>query len=261
MKRLLPLCLAAVFLLSGCGTSNAALPSNVEYPTFGGYAQQWVYRAPNATEYLYTADLPSDFVPLLNLHWNYPTPFAWHDRPPTEAVKQVCAYFQEEGLLLDKEAWLKTAQADYADAQTTEREFFDYTIMQDTYCSYETERFWAFQTDVNLPAHYPHDNNGDIFAKGYLFDKATGEAMELWDLFTVPAEEAIQRLTAFENSPAQQEAMRRAFDPAWVSLRPDTFHIAYPPGTVMETAFIFTAAYADLQDILQPWVLSGTAGT
>lgn len=240
------LLVALCVVLSGCSNTEEPPPSYVP-PSFSSDSFVVVYRAPDAVPFHYGGNFPEGFEPMLEIYWSFPTPYY----NGSEATKKVCAYFQELGMMEDIDSLLAEAKATYTDSD-------DYTARhyrQDTQLTAATDAMWAFNTEITVPysdgyTHLEYSN---------FFDSATGEPMELWDLFSVPKEDAQKKLISYGTGYYDEQLMIDTFNPAFVSFGTEVIMVNYAPGTLMDTSAGYSIEYSDLVDILHPWAIPSNA--
>lgn len=232
----------SLLILSGCNSTEEAPPS-YEPPSFSSDSFVVVYRAPDAVPFYYGGNFPEGFESMLEIYWSFPTPYY----NGSEATKKVSAYFQEQGMMEDIDSLLAEAKATYTDSD-------DYTARhyrQDTQFTAATDSMWAFNTEITVPysdsyTHLEYSN---------FFDPATGEPMELWDLFSVPKADVQKQLISYGTGYYDEQLMIDTFDPAFVSFGTEVIMVNYAPGTLMDTSAGYSIEYDDLIDILHPWAI------
>lgn len=181
------------------------------------------------------------------------------------AQEAVLQYYDAQGDLFDLSALLEAAYADKLQCQRTETEFTPHTVIQETYPTGETERFTAYVTEVTLPAledgHYTRTVQ-PIYTS-VLFDRATGAQLSPWELFTVPEEEARQRLAGLctEGDSLAAVTVAERIRPEWLIWASGELRVCFPAGALpsVDTAWEASLPYDDLADLLQPWAAGDAA--
>ena len=240
------LLVALCIVLSGCNEKEASPPA-YEPPSFTSDWFGVFYRAPDAVPFYYTGNLPEDFKSMLEVLWQFPVPY----NDSNEAVKKVCAYFQEQGMMEDIDSLLAEAKATYTDSDDFKARRFH----QDTQLTAATESMWAFNTTITVPYS---DGNTNLEYSNY-FDPATGEPMELWDLFSAPKEEVQQQIISYGPQYYNKDLMDKTFDPSFVAFGSKAIMVTYAPGTLMDASAGYSIEYSDLLDILHPWAIPSNA--
>lgn len=240
------LLVALCIVLSGCNEKEASPPA-YEPPSFTSDWFGVFYRAPDTVPFYYTGNLPEDFKSMLEVLWQFPVPY----NDSSEAVKKVCAYFQEQGMVEDIDSLLAEAKATYTDSDDFKARRFH----QETQLTAATDSMWAFNTVITTP-----------YADGYthleysnFFDPATGESLELWDLFSAPKEDVKEKLISYGTGYYDEQLMIDTFDPSFVAFGSKSIMVTYAPGTLMDTSAGYSVEYSDLVDILHSWAIPSNA--
>lgn len=175
----------------------------------------------------------------------------------TEAAqKAVSVYFDQQGLLYDTDSELEKAYADYLACKADGTEFQSRYVSQDIYPTASNEKIMGFATSVMLPVDR---ESSQELRLGAVFDRKTGEALSIWDLFTVPEAEARQRLLdAYKLAdPVLRAEMEAALKPEYIVLFPDYLYVTFPQGSLpsQQYGYIFDIDYDKLRDVLQTWAI------
>ena len=104
--------------------------------------------------------------------------------------------------------------------------------------------------------------NGQQLRYSAAFDRATGQRLDLWTLFTVPEADARMALAAAAgDDPAVQETLAAAIDPVHVIFFEDRLEVEFPAGSLegLDTAYILVVDYAQLDGVLASSALPGGA--
>lgn len=180
------------------------------------------------------------------------------------AQEAVSAYYEEQGLLYDTQAQLEDAYATYLDCQKAGTEYQERYIRQDVSPTAGNDTIMCFLTTVTLPVEGENERTVSELRLGAIFDRSTGEALELWDLFTVPEEEVRQRLldeSTLSDSVPRSE-LEAALKPEYVVLLTHDLEITFPRGSLPSQEYTSGASvdYSALQDVLQPWAVPDSEG-
>ena len=173
----------------------------------------------------------------------------------TEAAKEnILAFYEAQGILYDLPAQLERAWAAYSEA---DEGFEPYTLGQKVNLCAENDSTLWFVTKVTLPL------GGRVVTEEQFcaaFDKATGEALTVEELFTCTGDElaaALLDAAGITDEPKRSELLA-AFDESRVVFRGEALEVFYPEGTVPseETALILGLDYTDeIKALLQPRAL------
>lgn len=173
----------------------------------------------------------------------------------TEAAKEnILAFYEAQGILYDLHAQLERAWAAYKEA---DEGFELYTLGQEVNLCAENDSTLWLVTTVTLPL------GGRVVTEEPLcaaFDKATGEALTVEELFTCTGDElaaALLNAAGITDEPRRGE-MLAAFDESRVVFRGEALEVFYPEGAVPseETALILGLDYTDeVKALLQPRAL------
>lgn len=173
----------------------------------------------------------------------------------TEAAKEnILAFYEAQGILYDLPAQLEMAWAAYSEA---DEGFEPYTLGQEVnLCAQNDSTLW-FVTKVTLPL------GGRVVTEEQscaAFDKATGEALTVEELFTCTGETlaaALLDAAGITDEPKRSELLA-AFDESRVVFRGEALEVFYPAGAVPseETALILGLDYTgSVRALLQPRAL------
>ena len=238
---------ALCVMLSGCSNEDTTTPV-YEPARFTSDSYAVVFRAPDAVPFYYWGNFPEGFEPMLEIRWDFPVPY-YNDS--NEASKKVCAYFQEQGMVEDIDTLLAEAKKAYNSSDDYNARHF----YQDTQLTAATDSMWAFNTVITTPyadgyTHLEHSN---------YFDPATGEPIELWDLFSASKEDVQKKLISYGTGYYDEQLMIDTFDPSFVAFGSKSIMVTYAPGTLMDTSAGYSVEYSDLADILHPWAIPSNA--
>ena len=172
-----------------------------------------------------------------------------------QAAQNIRDFYDQRGPLYDTDALLEAAYEAY---QAREGEPFDngYSVEQQVWQNAANDELWFASTTVYLPLG---DGCGTEVRLGEIFDRATGEPVSLWDLFTCSSEEApAQLVTAMALDDLALEAeLLAALRPEYVTCYEELLEVHYPLGTVpsMDTSFGVAVDYERLEGLLHPWAV------
>lgn len=176
------------------------------------------------------------------------------------AQKAVLTYYEKQGLLYDIQAELEKAYDEYLSFKKEGQVFNDFLIRQDIAPTCSNDNIMCFLTAVTLPlgGRMAHE-----LRLGAIFDKMTGEALNIWDLFSLPKDESKKSLldaAQIEDRALVQE-MEKALKDECIILFPDNLEISFDQGTLpsQEYSLIVAIDYVDLQGIIQDWAIPYSA--
>lgn len=177
------------------------------------------------------------------------------DQLSPDAQEQILAYYQEQGLLYDLDAELERAWQAFSSCES-KTDFQPYHLSQEIIPVGANETIISYATIVTLPIDGNHVQETRCCA---VFDRKTGQKMDMADLFQCPEEEAGARiLSAVQmDDPKLKQEMADAFRMEYVTLQSDALEIHFPYGSLpgYEEIHILGIGYEDLTGILQPWAI------
>ena len=175
------------------------------------------------------------------------------DQLSAPAREAVAAYYAEQGLLYDVEEVLERAYADYRDGG---EDFSAYLVEQSVSPSASNERLMYFTTTVFCSIDSGTAEETSLPA---VFDRETGEKLDIWSLFAVPEEEARAALVdkMAEGGYIPRAELEAALRPEYIIFRTDRLDITFPRGTLPSQEYTTGGSfdYAELDGLLQPWAI------
>lgn len=172
------------------------------------------------------------------------------------AQKGVTAYYEEQGLLYNIPAELEKAYAEYLSCKENGTEYHERSISQDIAPTASNDKIMCFLTSVMLPVS---GNTVQEIRLGAAFDRETGDALNIGDLFAKPEAEVRQVLLDLlaPNNPALRNEMEAALKPEYIILFPDYLQVAFPQGTLPSKEYCLFSDfdYDELRNLLQPWTI------
>lgn len=179
-----------------------------------------------------------------------------YDDLSASAQKAVNAFYEEQGLLFNTQTELENAYAEYLICKESGTIYHDRYVSQNISPTASNDNIMCFLTSVSLPV------NGQVGTElrlGAAFDRETGEVLSNWDLFTLPEEEARQRLLdAFDfATPAVRAEMEAALKPEYIILFPENLEVTFPQGTLPSQEYRYGVGirYNKLRDVLHTWAI------
>ena len=160
-------------------------------------------------------------------------------------------YYDNLGLLYNLNKELEKAYAEY---KKEGARFNSYFISQTTVPIASNDKIMCFLTAVTVPIE---GQTVDEFHIGAVFDKSTGEYIDVWDVFITEKKETKKILlekSGIEDSSLKVELID-AFEWGNVCMFRDHLEIFFPQGILpsQEHSLFVAIDYDDIQDILQNW--------
>ncbi|HHY25244.1 MAG TPA: hypothetical protein GX523_00575 [Desulfitobacterium dehalogenans] len=176
--------------------------------------------------------------------------------------RAVCAFYEEQGLLYNIPSELENAYTEYLACKDNGTLFGEYSISQDISPTASNDSIMCFLTSVILPV------NGQMAQEvrlGAVFSRETGEVLNNWELFSLPEDEARQRLLDTFNvaDSALRTEMKAALKPEYIILFPDNLEVTFPRGTLpsQEDSYSIGVGYDELQGVIQTWAVPNSDRT
>ena len=174
------------------------------------------------------------------------------DQLSAPAREAVAAYYAEQGLLYDVEEVLERAYADYRD----DGDFSAYLVEQSVSPSASNERLMYFTTTVFCSIDSGTAEETSLPA---VFDRETGEKLDIWSLFAVPEAEARAALLdkMADGSDVPRTELEAAFRPEYIRFYSSGLDVTFPRGTLPSQEYTTGGSfdYAELDGLLQPWAI------
>lgn len=177
-----------------------------------------------------------------------------------EAKERVASYMNNLETDYNIEEQLETAYQDYKTCMEDSEdklEFSTHLLVREIGPAMETEKILLYRVSEMTPAatHYERVVNHNI--KDYIFDRETGELLELTDLFCVPEQEAKEVLIqlCIEEGLAEQKLLEQHFEWEYIHLDETGISVDFPAGKLGELAGGTSFGYEGVRDIMHPWAL------
>lgn len=174
------------------------------------------------------------------------------DDLPLEAQERISEYYAERGLLYDLNAELEAVYTEWQEIE--EKEFFSRRyVSQSISPVFANESIICFLTSVY------GDGTGETRI-GDIFNKETGEYIDVWDMFSVSEEEVRKRIfthTRVKLDPKVIDAMQAALKPEYILFYRDFLEINFPSGTLPENRNYYNQIidYDDILYMLNEWAI------
>lgn len=177
-----------------------------------------------------------------------------------EAKERVASYMNNLETDYNIEEQLEIAYEDYKrcmEDSEDKLEFSTHMLAREMGPAVETEKILIYRVNEITPAatHYVNVVNYNI--KDYIFDRETGELLELTDLFCVPEQEARKAMIqlCIEEGLAEQNALEQHFEWEYIHLDETGISVDFPAGKLGELASGTSLSYEGVRDIMHPWAL------
>ncbi len=186
------------------------------------------------------------------------------------AQKAVLAFYEKQGLLYDVQTELEKAYDEYLSYKNSEQTFNRFFLSQDVFPTCSNDNIMCFSTTVRLPI-------GNRIAQeirlGAVFDRKTGEALNVWDLFSssenkskeqlfdaaqigVCKDGLLDRFIQIKDTTLASE-MKEALKDEYIIFFPDKLQICFPQGVLpsQEYSYRLGIDYSALDGIIQEWAI------
>lgn len=175
------------------------------------------------------------------------------DQLSAPAREAVASYYAEQGLLYNVEEVLERAYADYRDGG---EDFSAYLVEQSVSPSASNERLMYFTTTVFCSIDSGTAEETSLPA---VFDRETGEKLDIWSLFAVPEAEARAALLdkMADGSDVPRTELEAAFRPEYIRFYSSGLDVTFPRGTLPSQEYTTGGSfdYEELDGLLQPWAI------
>ncbi len=261
-QRLIPLALCGLMLLAGCRRTAVQEEiweleqENVVSFTDGETVDRWRGYQNGVRESWSVYELSDGTSILLEDDLSGPEGDAGYSALSEEVQAAVSAWYQSTGKRYDLPALL---QAAYTCCKEQGKEQFQPGRVTQTIASTASnEQIICFVTSVDQAAD---PAQGETLRYSAFFDRASGQRLELWSLFTQP--EAIVRQTlaaAASDDPVVQERLAAAIDPEHVMFLSDHLEVDFPAGAFegQSSSYTLSVDYTQLAGVLDSRAMPGS---
>lgn len=205
-----------------------------------------------------TASLPADYVDyrlsdgtVLMTEYDPVAPLL-DDELGEDVQAAILFYYNSQGKLYEIEPLLRGAYEAY---QRASENFEAWAVRQETVQTAQSESTLWFCTSVSTPMG---SGQNTVRHYGAVFDRATGEELSLWSLFTVPEEKAkAALLSGAQGTGADMDELQAALTADMVAFYPDHTEVSFPAGSLAgeEQALTVATDMDDIAGLLQPWAV------
>ncbi len=178
------------------------------------------------------------------------------------AREKVRAYYEDRGLLYDEEEVLEQCYAAWKELGDT---FQSGYLSQSVSTAVSTERVIYFTTELMQPDLTQLEEYGSQLRKHEefqdVFDRQTGEKLDIRDLFAVPWEEVRRRIPELVDwgmDAAVAAQVTEKLEPEYLVFGSDSVMVWFPAGTLEgeEYTYGFSVDYSDAPEgFFQPWAI------
>lgn len=253
-QRMVSLALCGLVLLAGC--QRSAVQEEIweleqeDVVTFadGETADRWRGYQNGLRETWSVYELSDGTTILLEDDLAGPENDAGYSTLSEEVQAAVCAWYQGEGKRYDLPALL---QASYDRYQEQGKDQFEAgRVTQSIGCTGSSEQIIYFTTTVDQAVD---PAQGVSFRYSAIFDRESGQRLELWSLFTQSESSVRMALaSAAGDDPAIQERLAAAINPEQVIFFGDHLEIDFPAGAFegLNVPYTLAVDYAQLDGLL-----------
>lgn len=172
---------------------------------------------------------------------------------PPEAQQSIQMYFDEQGTLYNVQDELEAAYVGYQESLSKEQPWEARRIEQETRLVAESARMASFYTTLSLDGEPLQD-----YRLGAVFDRESGKKLDLWSLFAVSQETAMERLIegGGVTDPGLYASLAAALQPERVVFFGDCVGVYFTKELLgNDEGYEFTVEYAALTDVLESWAV------
>lgn len=215
--------------------------------------RQYRYRLENGTDLLETTDVlsPEDEMD---------SELSGFEGLSDKAKKKVRIWYQDQGLLYDLDKELEDAYQDYLECEKSREHFTCHKVSQDVTESAENAEYMVILTAVTTPKKLHFDGGTTCNYQTAIFNRSTGEAIDLWSLFTMPEEEVKEELAktcSVEDTTVSEQDVGPVMDQGQILLFQDYLEVWFPYGTWERQEFDkgFGFDYNKIEGLLYEWAV------
>ena len=215
--------------------------------------RQYRYRLENGTDLLETTDVlsPEDEMD---------SELSGFEGLSDKAKEKVRIWYQDQGLLYDLDKELEDAYQDYLECEKSREHFTCHKVSQDVTESAENAEYMVILTAVTTPKKLHFDGGTTCNYQTAIFNRSTGEAIDLWSLFTMPEEEVKEELAktcSVEDTTVSEQDVGPVMDQGQILLFQDYLEVWFPYGTWERQEFDkgFGFEYNKIEGLLYEWAV------
>ncbi len=176
------------------------------------------------------------------------------------AQEKVRAYYQKQGILYDLEKELEDAYADYQSCADERERFTCHEVSQDVTESAENGKYMVILTAVTTPKKQHFDGGTTCNYQTAVFDRETGETIDVWELFTHSQEETkeeLAKICSVEDTTVSEKDVAPVMDQSQILFFQDYMEVWFPYGTWERQEFDkgFGFEYEKIEGLLYDWAV------
>lgn len=269
----LPALLAAGFL-TGCGNSDKteevhsfAVWEKTDEASYifsdGVTAEKWKNEKEDTRQYRYRLENGTDLLEttdVLSPEDEMDSELSGFEGLSDTAKEKVRIWYQDQGLLYDLDKELEDAYQDYLECEKSREHFTCHKVSQDVTESAENAEYMMILTAVTTPKKLHFDGGTTCNYQTAIFNRSTGETIDLWSLFTMPEEEVKEELAktcSVEDTTVSEQDVGPVMDQGQILLFQDYLEVWFPYGTWERQEFDkgFGFEYNKIEGLLYEWAV------
>ncbi len=261
-------------MLTGCGNSDKTEEvhsfavwekTDEDAYTFadGVKAVKWKNEKEDTQQYRYRLEDGTDLLQttcVLSPEEEDDSELSGFDGLEDAAKEKVRAYYQNQGVVYDLEQQLEDAYEDYQSCEGNWERFTCHEVSQDVTESAENGEYMVILTAVTTPKKLHYDGGSTCNYRTAVFNRKTGEQIDIWDLFAQPQEqtkEELAKICSVEDTTVSELDVGPVMDKSQILLFQDYLEVWFPYGTWERQEFDkgFGFEYAKIQRLLYDWAV------
>lgn len=266
--------LLAAGLLTGCGNSDKteevhsfAVWEKTDEASYifsdGVTAEKWKNEKEDTRQYRYRLENGTDLLEttdVLSPEDEMDSELSGFEGLSDTAKEKVRIWYQDQGLLYDLDKELEDAYQDYLECEKSREHFTCHKVSQDVTESAENAEYMVILTAVTTPKKLHFDGGTTCNYQTAIFNRSTGEAIDLWSLFTMPEEEVKEELAktcSVEDTTVSEQDVGPVMDQGQILLFQDYLEVWFPYGTWERQEFDkgFGFEYNKIEGLLYEWAV------
>lgn len=261
-------------LLTGCGDSSKteevhsfAVWEKTEDAAYtfsdGVTAEKWKNEKENTQQYRYRLEDGTDLLQttdVLSLEEEIDSELSGFGGLEETAQENVRAYYQKQGIVYNLEKELEDAYEDYLACADSREHFTCHEVSQDVTESAENGTYMVILTAVTTPKKLHFDGGTTCNYQTAIFDRKSGETIDIWDLFTksqAETKEELAKICSVEDTTVSEQDVGPVMDQSQILLFQDYLEVWFPYGTWERQEFDkgFGFEYDKIEGLLYDWAV------
>ena len=261
-------------MLTGCGSSNKteevhsfAVWEKMDSASYtfsdGVTAEKWKNEKEDVRQYLYRLQDGTDLLKLdvaLSPEEEIGSELSGFDGFTDQAKEKVRVWYQKQGEVYDLEQELENAYYDYQECNKNGERFTCHEVSQDVTESAEMLDYMVILTAVTTPKKIHFDGGTTCNYLTAVFDRKTGENIDIWSLFAKSENEVKEELAeicSVEDTTVSEEDLMPVMDQSQILIFQDYLEVWFPYGTWERQEFDkgFGFEYAKIEKLLCDWAV------